>query len=78
MVNMKAWPIIAVILVAVAAVGTAVYHSRQSSIISVPSLCIDSNNISSHVYNPARLQTVKGCVIVSGIVDNVITEDDGD
>jgi len=75
---MKAWTIVAVILVAVAAVGTTVYYARESSTIGTPSLCRDPNNINSHIYNPARLQTVKDCLTVSGIVDNVITEDDGD
>src|SRR5216683_3282965 len=75
---MKTRPIIAVILVAVATVGTAVYNAHESSIMNTSSLCRDSNNISSHIYNPARLQTVKDCITVSGIVDNVIAEDDGD
>ena len=75
---MKARPIIAVILVAITAVGTAVYYAHESSIMNTSSLCRDPNNISSHVYNPARLQTVKDCVTVSGIVDDVIAEDDGD
>jgi len=75
---MKAWRIVAVILVSVAAVGTAVYYARESSIIGTPSLCRDPNNINSHIYNPARPQTVKDCLTVSGIVDNVITEDAGD
>jgi hypothetical protein len=75
---MKTRPIIAVILVAVTTVGTAVYNAHESSIMNTSSLCRDSNNISSHIYNPARLQTVKDCVTVSGIVDNVIAEDDGD
>lgn len=43
-----------------------------------PSLCRDPNNISGHVYNPARLQPVKNCVTASGITDSVIVEDDGD
>jgi len=74
---MKAWPIVALVLVVVAAVGTAIYYAREAS-MGTPSLCRDPNNISSHVYNPARLQTVKDCITVSGIVSNVIAEDDGD
>jgi len=75
---MKAWPTIAVILVAVAAVGTTVYYASELSIMRTSSLCRDSNNIGSHIYNPARLQVFKDCVTVSGIVDSVIMEDDGD
>jgi hypothetical protein len=75
---MKVWAAIIVIIVVVAAVGVAVYYTHQASIVGTPSLCRDPNNISSHIYNPARLQTVKDCATVSGKVDNVITEDDGD
>jgi len=78
LVKMKPWPIIALILIVVASVGAAVYYAREASIVSTPSLCRDSNNIRSHVYNPARLQTVKDCITVSGIVNIVIAGDDGD
>ena len=40
--------------------------------------CRDPASISSHVYNPYRLQTVKSCITASGTVDNVIEEADGD
>ncbi len=75
---MNSWPIIAIILIVVASVGAAVYYAREASMMSTPSLCRDPSNISSHVYNPARLQTVRDCITVSGIVNNVIAEDDGD
>jgi hypothetical protein len=78
LVKMRLWPIIALILVVAAAVGATVYYIREVSIMRTPSPCRDPNNVSSHVYNPARLQTVKDCITVSGIVDNVISEDDGD
>ncbi|HEX9430538.1 MAG TPA: hypothetical protein VF944_09190 [Candidatus Bathyarchaeia archaeon] len=78
MVKMKPWPVIVLILVVVASVGAAVYYAHEASIVGTPSLCRDPNNISSHVYNPARLQTVRDCITVSGIVNNVIAEDDGD
>jgi hypothetical protein len=77
LVKMRPWSIIALILVA-ATVGAAFYYAHEASIVHSPSLCRDPNNTSSHVYNPARLQTVKGCITVSGIVDSVIPEDDGD
>jgi hypothetical protein len=75
---MKTWPIVALILVVVATVGAAVYYTREASIMGMPSLCRDPNNISSHIYNPARLQVFKDCETVSGIVDSVIAEADGD
>jgi hypothetical protein len=40
--------------------------------------CRDPASISSHVYNPSRLQIVKQCVTASGTVDRVIEENDGD
>ena len=78
MVKMNQWPIIALILIVVSSVGTTVYYVWEASIMGTPSLCRDPNNISSHVYNPARLQTVRDCITVSGMVNNVIVEDDGD
>jgi len=75
---MKPWQVVALILIVVASVGVVVYYAREASIIGTPSLCRDPNNISGHVYNPARLQTAKDCVTVSGIVNNVIAEEDGD
>jgi hypothetical protein len=75
---MKPWRIIALILVVGASVGATVYYAREASIMGTPSLCRDPNSISNHIYNPARLQTVKACVTVSGIVNNVIAEEDGD
>jgi hypothetical protein len=40
--------------------------------------CRDPASISSHVYNPSRLQIVRQCVTASGTVDRVIEENDGD
>ena len=40
--------------------------------------CGDPASISSHVYNPYRLQIVKSCTTASGTVDRVIPEADGD
>src|SRR5947208_12037744 len=42
------------------------------------SSCSDPASISSHVYHPYRLQTVKSCITASGTVDRVIYEADGD
>jgi len=78
LVKMNQWPIIALILIVVSSVGTTVYYVWEASIMGTPSLCRDPLNIRSHVYNPARLQTVRNCITVSGIVNNVIVEADGD
>jgi len=42
------------------------------------SQCSDPDSISSHVYNSYRLTIVKSCNTVSGVVDNVLQEADGD
>ncbi len=47
-------------------------HSQDSS------TCRDPDSISSHVYNPGRLQAVKQCVTASGTVADKREEADGD
>ena len=76
----SAVPIIVLIgVVAVASAGGLYYYFRNMAPASnPPSLCSDPGSISGHVYNPYRLQLVKPCITVSGTVDNVIAEDDGD
>ncbi len=71
---------IAVVLIAVigGVAGFYVYSSRRVPTENVASTCRDPDSISSHVYNPDRLEVVKQCVTVSGIVENVRPEDDGD
>ena len=68
---------VAVTLAAVAAViaGAIVYGPRP---LQDNSPCHDPDSISSHVYNPGRLQTVKSCILASGIVEDKRTEADGD
>src|SRR5690348_2502582 len=75
---MKAWPVIVLILVGLAVGAGGVYYEHEASIMRTPSLCRGSDSIRSHVYNPARLQTVNDCVTVSGTVDSVMAEYDGD
>lgn len=74
--------VIVILLVTIAAVvsagGAYYYYWNVAPASNQPSLCRDPDSISSHVYNPYRLQQVKPCITVSGIVDNVITEKDGD
>src|SRR3989475_3142652 len=43
-----------------------------------PVQCTDPSGINSHVYHPARLTVVKSCITASGVVDRVLTEQDGD
>ncbi len=71
---------IAVVLIIVVGgvAGFYVYSSRRLPTENVASTCRDPDSISSHVYNPDRLEVVKQCVTVSGIVENVRPEDDGD
>jgi len=40
--------------------------------------CQYNGSISSHVYNPSRLQIVKQCITAQGMVERVIEEADGD
>jgi len=42
------------------------------------SSCSDPDSISSHVYNPYRLNVIKSCITASGVVENVFEEADGD
>ena len=71
-----------IILIGVVAVASAsglyYYFRNVTPAVNQPSLCSDPNSISSHVYHPYRLQTVKPCITASGIAENVTREDDGD
>ncbi len=66
-----------VLIFAASAVAAGVYYYRSPG-TSGSSGCSDPDNISSHVYNPSRLQQVKACITASGTVDNVLSEADGD
>jgi len=69
--------VLAVVVVLVAASVTYYYVSHNRP-LSDHSQCSDPDSISSHVYNPYRLNIVESCMTASGIVDNVIQEADGD
>ncbi len=80
---MKAPLVVALVIVSIVGAVAGVYFYDQfrlspgaSSTSSSP--CRDPASISSHVYNPYRLQIVKSCITASGTVDNVIEEADGD
>jgi len=49
-----------------------------TALFTSTSSCGDPASISSHIYNPYRLQIVKSCITASGTVDRVIEEADGD
>ena len=75
----KTVPVLALVAVSVlVVVGASYYVSHNGPPGSNTSQCSDPDSISSHVYNPYRLNTIKSCITASGIVDNVIQEADGD
>ena len=69
---------LAVVALSVAVGASYYYASHNGPSGSDHSQCSDPDSISSHVYNPYRLQIIKSCITASGIVDNVIQEGDGD
>ncbi len=62
----------------VGALGAYIYENRVTPARFAASNCSDPANISSHVYNPDRLQLVNTCITASGAVDAVRSEADGD
>jgi len=69
---------LAAAVIVVAAGVTGYYAIRNGSPPSGNSSCRDPGSISSHVYNPYRLNVVKSCITASGVVENVFKEADGD
>ncbi len=61
-----------------AALGAYIYVNRTTPARPASSNCSDPANISSHVYNPDRLQIVNTCITASGTVDALRAEADGD
>jgi hypothetical protein len=70
--------VLVVVAILVAAGVTDYYVSHNGPPGSDHSQCSDPDSISSHVYNPYRLNIVQSCITASGVVDNVIQEADGD
>ena len=70
--------LVAALVIAVAAGLTGYYATHTGSPPSGNSSCSDPDSISSHVYNAYRLNIVKSCTTVSGVVGNVFSEADGD
>ena|SRR5438309_12080950 len=73
-------PVLALFAVSALVVAGASYYyvSHSGPPGSNTSQCSDPDSISSHVYNPYRLNIVKSCITASGVVDNVLQEADGD
>jgi hypothetical protein len=67
-----------VVVIAVAAGVTGYRAIRTGTSPSDHSSCGDPDSISSHVYNPYRLNVIKSCITASGVVENVLEEADGD
>ncbi len=65
---------IALIVVAVIA-GGVIYNSNLTRDNST---CHDPDSISTHLYIPGRLQTIKSCITASGLVTAKRGEADGD
>jgi hypothetical protein len=82
---LKATPrLVAIVAIITATVVTGVtfgsnyYGLYRSSPRKTASTCSDPYSAESHIYNPDRLVVYKDCQTVSGIVDRVIVEADGD
>ena len=75
---------LAIALVAIAVLvggGGAYYYFHYVASVAPAAdhnQCRDPDSISSHVYNPSRLDIVKPCIAASGVVENVFEERDGD
>jgi hypothetical protein len=68
---------VALVVVGVA-FGSYYYGLYRSSPRKTASTCSDPFSTESHIYSPDRLAVYKDCQTVSGIVDRVIVEADGD
>lgn len=69
---------VAVIIGAVIGGGFYYYSHTVSPTANHSAQCEDPDSIFSHVYNPDRLQIINPCIVVTGLVDNLIEEADGD
>src|SRR6266849_9422833 len=79
---MKAPLVVALVVVSLVGAVAGFYFYDQFRMSpgasSTSSSCSDPDSISSHVYNPYRLQIIKPCITASGTVENVFQEADGD
>jgi hypothetical protein len=82
---MKAPLVVALVVVSLVGTAAGFYFYFYDRFVQSPgagstssSGCSDPSLISSHIYNPYRLQIVKSCTNASGTVDSIIEESDGD
>ncbi len=77
---MKTGLIVVLILAVLVGGGAGFYfYSSHNSLTSHVALaCSDPDSVSRHIYDPSRLETIKPCVTVSGTVDGLRGERDGD
>ena len=76
MASRSPFVIAAIVLVILAAIAGGVIYN--SNLARDNSTCHDPDSISSHVYIPGRLQTIKSCITASGTVTAKRGEADGD
>jgi hypothetical protein len=69
--------LVVIVIVVAASIG-AYYATHTRAPPSVYPSCNDPDSISSHVYNPYRLNVIKACITASGVVENIFEEADGD
>jgi hypothetical protein len=70
--------IILVAFVIAFAIGGVYFYNYTKTATPSSLTCSDPASISNHVYNPSRLQVVKGCTTAKGTVDRILMENDGD
>ena len=78
--NPRLVAIVAIIMATVVGVtfGSYYYGLFRTSPQKTASTCSDPYSTANHIYSPDRLVVYKDCQTVSGIVDRVIVEVDGD
>ena len=76
MVSRTPLVIVAIVVAVTAAIAGAMVYN--SNLAPDNSTCHDPDSISSHLYIPGRLQTIKSCITASGTVTAKRGEADGD
>lgn len=76
----KTIPVVVLAVVGVIVAASVTYYVSHNGLPASPdhSPCGNPNSISSHVYNPSRLNIIRSCITASGVVENVFEEADGD
>ena len=71
--------VLVIVIVAGGTLGWYYYNTRILSVQNGSGACSDPSGSRNHVYNPSRLQLVRSCVTVSGIVTSTPRQEpDGD